>query len=49
MVFSAIGIYSLNNSPFELYLTAIFGLVGIMCVKFGCPPAPDDAGIHFGR
>jgi TctA family transporter len=48
MVFCAIGIYSLNNAPFELYLTAIFGLVGLMWRKFGCPPAPMMLGFVLG-
>ena len=26
MAFSAIGIYSVNNSSFEIYLTALFGV-----------------------
>jgi len=48
MVFSAFGIYSLNNLPFELYLTAIFGLVGFMWRKLGCPPAPMMLGFILG-
>ena len=35
MVFSAIGIYSVNNSAFELYLTALFGVVGFIWMKLG--------------
>jgi putative tricarboxylic transport membrane protein len=48
MVFSSIGIYSLNNSPFELYLTALFGLLGFMWMKFQCPPAPMLLGFVLG-
>ncbi len=48
MVFSSIGIYSLNNSPFELYLTAIFGLLGFMWMKFECSPAPMLLGFVLG-
>jgi len=40
MAFSAIGIYSVNNSSFEIYLTALFGLFGFICMKLGFPPAP---------
>ena len=40
MGFSCIGIYSLNNSPFEIYLTAIFGIIGFLWLKLECPPAP---------
>jgi putative tricarboxylic transport membrane protein len=48
MVFSCIGIYSLNNSPFELYLTALFGIIGFMWMKFACPPAPMLLGFVLG-
>jgi TctA family transporter len=48
MIFCAIGIYSLNNAPFELYLTAIFGLVGFLWRKLGCPPAPMMLGFVLG-
>jgi len=48
MVFCAIGIYSLNNLPFELYLAAIFGLVGFMWRRLGCPPAPMMLGFILG-
>ncbi len=48
MVFSSIGIYSLNNSPFELYLTAVFGLLGFMWMKFECSPAPMLLGFVLG-
>ncbi len=48
MVFSAIGIFSLNNSPFELYLTAGFGLVGFLWMKLECSPAPMLLGFVLG-
>ena len=48
IVFSCIGIYSLNNSPFELYLTALFGLIGFLWMKFACPPAPMLLGFVLG-
>ena len=48
MVFSAIGIFSLNNSPFELYLTAVFGLIGFMWMKLDCSPAPMLLGFVLG-
>lgn len=48
MVFCSIGIFSLNNASFELYLTAIFGLVGFMWRKLGCPPAPMMLGFILG-
>jgi TctA family transporter len=33
MAFSAIGVYSVNNSSFEIYLTALFGIFGFVCAK----------------
>ena len=48
MVFSCIGIYSVNSSSFELYITALFGLLGFMWIKFDCPPAPLLLGFVLG-
>ncbi|HUS97037.1 MAG TPA: tripartite tricarboxylate transporter permease [Hyphomicrobiaceae bacterium] len=48
MVFSCIGIYSLNNSPFELYLTALFGLLGFAWRKLECSPVPLMLGFILG-
>jgi TctA family transporter len=48
MVFSSIGIYSINNSPFDIYLTAVFGLLGFLWLKLGCPPAPLMLGFVLG-
>ena len=48
MAFSAIGIYSVNNSSFEIYLTAAFGLAGFLWLKLGFPPAPLLLGFVLG-
>jgi TctA family transporter len=48
MAFSAIGIYSVNNSSFEIYLTALFGIFGFVCIKLGFPPAPMLLGYVLG-
>ena len=48
MAFSAIGIYSVNNSSFEIYLTALFGIFGFVCMKLGFPPAPMLLGYVLG-
>jgi putative tricarboxylic transport membrane protein len=45
MVFSAIGIYSLSSSPFEIYMTAFFGVV---LVKLGFNMAPLLLGFVLG-
>ncbi|MBU2053632.1 MAG: tripartite tricarboxylate transporter permease [Proteobacteria bacterium] len=48
MVFSSIGIYSLNNSPFDLYLAALFGALGFIWMRLGCPAAPMLLGFILG-
>ena len=48
MAFSAIGIYSVNNSSFEIYLTALFGVIGFVWIKLGCSPAPMLLGFVLG-
>ena len=44
----AIGVYSLNNSGFEVGLTALFGLMGYVFYKLGCEPAPLILGFILG-
>ena len=48
MAFSAIGIYSVNNSSFEIYLTAMFGIAGFLWLKLGFSPAPMLLGFVLG-
>jgi putative tricarboxylic transport membrane protein len=48
MAFSAIGIYSVNSSSFEIYLTALFGVFGFVLMKLGFPPAPMLLGYVLG-
>jgi TctA family transporter len=48
MAFSAIGIYSVNNSAFEIYLAAAFGVFGFLCIKLGFPMAPMLLGYVLG-
>jgi putative tricarboxylic transport membrane protein len=48
MAFSAIGIYSVNTSSFEIYLTAAFGIFGFVCMKLGFPLAPMLLGYVLG-
>jgi TctA family transporter len=40
MVFTAIGVFSLRNATFDVYLMALFGIVGYVFSKLGCEPAP---------
>lgn len=48
LVICCIGVYSVNNSSFEVLLTAIFGLMGYMFLKLGCEPAPLLLGFVLG-
>jgi len=48
LVFMAIGVYSLSNYPFDLLVMAIFGLLGYICVKLACEPAPMILGFILG-
>lgn len=40
LVFCGIGVFSLNNTEFDVYLMALFGVVGYVFVKLDCEPAP---------
>lgn len=48
LLFCAIGVYSLNNSPFDVILTALFGLLGYLLVKAHFEPAPLIFGLILG-
>lgn len=48
LVFCAIGVYTLNNSTMDLFVTAIFGLLGYFFRKAGCEPAPLLLGFVLG-
>jgi putative tricarboxylic transport membrane protein len=40
LLFCLIGVYSLNNSVFEIYVMILFGIVGYLMQKLGFEPAP---------
>jgi putative tricarboxylic transport membrane protein len=44
-----IGIYSVNNSPTEVFMTAGFGLFGYALYKYGFEPAPMLLAFVLGR
>ncbi|MFD2262127.1 tripartite tricarboxylate transporter permease [Lacibacterium aquatile] len=48
LVFCAIGVYSLNNQPHEVMLTAGFGALGYMFARLKCEPAPLLIGLILG-
>jgi TctA family transporter len=40
LVFCGIGVFSLNNNEFDIYLMGLFGFLGYVFSKLGCEPAP---------
>jgi putative tricarboxylic transport membrane protein len=48
VVFSAIGAYNSSSSPFDVYLLAIFGLLGYLWLSLDCEPAPFLLGFVLG-
>src|SRR3569623_2172296 len=48
LIFCCIGVYSLNNSPFDVVQTAIFGLVGYWFMKHELEGAPLLLGFVLG-
>jgi putative tricarboxylic transport membrane protein len=48
IVFCCIGIYSINNSPTDVLISAIFGVIGFWLVKHDFEPAPMLLGFVLG-
>jgi len=48
LVFMAIGVYSLSNNPFDVLIMGVFGVIGYICVKLECEPAPMILGFILG-
>jgi TctA family transporter len=48
MTFCAIGLYTLNNNNFDVYIAALFGVVGYVFYKLNCEPAPLLLGFILG-
>jgi TctA family transporter len=48
LVFCAIGVYSINNNPFDVLMTAAFGALGYLFFKLRCEPAPLILGFILG-
>jgi putative tricarboxylic transport membrane protein len=48
LVFCCIGVYTVNNSAFDVFLTAGFGLLGYIFIKLGCEGAPLLLGFVLG-
>jgi TctA family transporter len=48
LMFCCIGVYSTNNSPIDIYITAFFALLGYVMAKLDCEPAPLLLGFVLG-
>ncbi|HET9024493.1 MAG TPA: tripartite tricarboxylate transporter permease [Burkholderiaceae bacterium] len=48
LVFCGIGVFSLMNTPFDVYLMALFGVLGYAFRKLDCEPAPMMLGFILG-
>ncbi|HRH88000.1 MAG TPA: tripartite tricarboxylate transporter permease, partial [Rubrivivax sp.] len=48
MVFCGLGLYTLNNNSFDIFIGAIFAVVGYIFYKLGCEPAPLLLGFILG-
>ena len=48
LVFCCIGVYTVNNSIFDVFMTAGFDLLGYIFIKLGCEGAPLLLGFVLG-
>jgi TctA family transporter len=48
LLFCGVGVYSVNNAPFDIYMMCIFAVFGYICVKLECEPAPLILGFILG-
>ncbi|MEO8507170.1 MAG: tripartite tricarboxylate transporter permease [Betaproteobacteria bacterium] len=48
LLFCCIGVYSINNNVFDVFITALFGVLGWLFVKLECEPAPLLLGFILG-
>ena len=48
LLFCAIGVYTVNNTSFDVMQTAFFGLLGVIFAKLECEPAPLLLGFVLG-
>ena len=48
LVFCCIGVYSINNNTFDVYMTVIFAVIGYLFYKLRCEPAPLLLGFILG-
>jgi TctA family transporter len=48
LTFMCIGVFSLSNNPFDVLIMSFFGVLGYICAKLACEPAPMILGFILG-
>ena len=48
LMFCCIGVFSVNNNSFDVLITVLFGVLGIVFYKLGCEAAPLLLGFILG-
>jgi putative tricarboxylic transport membrane protein len=48
LLFCSIGVYTVNNTSWDVMMTAVFGLIGVLFVKLEMEPAPLLLGFVLG-
>jgi putative tricarboxylic transport membrane protein len=48
LVFATMGVYGMRQSPFDVYLLYVVGLVGFLMRRYGFPAAPVIVGMILG-
>ena len=48
LLFCAIGVYTVGNSPFSVLVAAFFGVLGYIFIRLECEPAPMILGFVLG-
>ena len=48
LIFMNVGVFSLSNDPWDCLIMSVFGVVGYVCAKLECEPAPMILGFILG-
>ena len=49
LLFCCVGVYSVNNNVFNVFMTIPFAILGYLWRKLGCEPAPLLLGLVLGQ
>jgi TctA family transporter len=48
LLFCCVGVYSINNNAYDVLFMALFAMLGYVCIKLECEPAPLILGFILG-